>query len=252
MKSILILDLETAPNLAYVWGAYKTNVGYNQFISHSTIMTWAAKWLNNDRIFFDSCKDKSEKEVVNNLCSLLDAADIVVAHNGDKFDIPVIRSRSVELGILPFSPIRTVDTRRVASKLFRFPMNSLAFLAKYLGVTEKDEHKEFPGFALWAECLKGNDKAWEEMRTYNIYDVLALEEVYIKLLPWMNDHPNVNSSSPKEASCPRCGGEVIRRGFYSTNVGKYQRFRCKHCGGWSRSRYTENTFEERQHILTAT
>ena len=252
MKNILILDIETSPNLAYVWRAYKENIGYNQFVNHSTIMCWAAKWLTQDRVFYDTCKDKSEKEVVTNLCSLLDAADIVVAHNGDKFDIPVIRSRSVELGILPFSPIRTIDTLRVASKLFKFPMNSLAFLSRYLGVTQKKEHEEFPGFELWNECLKGNEKAWEVMRIYNTYDVLALEEVYLKLLPWMTEHPNVSSNSPDEIKCPRCGGEVIRRGFYESNVGKYQRYRCKDCGGWSRSRYTENTFEERQKILTAT
>ena len=89
MKNILILDIETSPNLAYVWRAYKENIGYNQFVNHSTIMCWAAKWLTQDRVFYDTCKDKSEKEVVTNLCSLLDAADIVVAHNGDKFDIRV-------------------------------------------------------------------------------------------------------------------------------------------------------------------
>ena len=250
MKNILILDIETSPNLAFVWRAYKENIGYNQFISHSVIMTWAAKWLGNERIFFDSKKNKSEQEVVHNLLSLLDAADVVVAHNGKRFDIPVIRSRAVELELPPFSPIRIVDTFEVAKKLFRFPMNSLAFLAQYLGVEAKSEHKEFPGFELWSECMQGNSQAWEEMKHYNIQDVTTLESIYLRLLPWMNEHPNVVSSSPTEMKCPRCGGEVVRRGFYETNAGKYQRYCCKECGGWSRNRYTENTHEERKKILT--
>jgi hypothetical protein len=249
MQKVLILDIETTPNLAFVWRAWKQNIGYNQFVQHSNIMCYAAKWYGNDRIFTKNTYSSSEERVVGSLLGLLDAADIVVTHNGKKFDLPVIRSRAVELGFKPFSPIKQVDTCLIAKALFNFELNKLAYIAKYLGVAEKSEHKKFPGFELWAECLKFNPEAWDEMVAYNIQDIITLEQVYEKLLPWMDQHPNIMVDNPDNPACPKCGGALQRRGFYFTNVSKYQRYRCKSCGGWARSRYTENTLEERQMIM---
>lgn len=249
MQKILILDIETAPNLAYVWGAWKQNIGYNQFVQHSSVLCFAAKWYGHDRIYTRNQYAHSELQIMEYMMALLDAADIVVTHNGKKFDIPVIRSRAVELGLPPFSPIKQVDTCQVAKNLFNFEMNSLAYIAKYLNVAEKDEHKQFPGFSLWAECLRFNPAAWDEMIKYNIQDIITLEQVYEKLLPWMDNHPNIMVDKPDHPACPKCGGDVQRRGFYFTNVSKYQRYRCNSCGGWSRSRYTENNLAERKMIL---
>ena len=249
MQKILILDIETSPNLAYVWRAWKQNVGYNQFVQHTNILSYAAKWYGNDRIFTKNLYQHRESGVVENVLALLDAADIVVTHNGKKFDIPVIRSRAVELNLLPFSPIKQVDTYLVAKTLFNFELNSLAYISNYLGVEKKGEHKKFPGFELWSECLRFNSEAWKELVAYNIQDVITLEQVYERLLPWMECHPNIMVDKPDSPVCPRCGGSVQRRGFYFTNVSKYQRYRCNICGGWSRSRYTENTIEERKAIL---
>lgn len=249
MQKILLLDIETSPNLAFVWRAWKQNIGYNQFVQHSTIMSYAAKWYGNDRIFTKNTYTTTEEKLMESLLSLLDAADIVVTHNGKRFDIPVIRSRAVELGMKPFSPIKHVDTYLVSKTLFNFELNKLAYIAKYLGVEEKSEHKKFPGFSMWEECLKFNAEAWKEMVAYNIQDVITLEQVYEKLLPWMDNHPHVMVDNPHHPVCVRCGGEVQRRGYYYTNVSKYQRYRCKSCGGWSRSRYTENAIEERKMIL---
>ena len=99
------------------------------------------------------------------------------------------------------------------------------------------------------ECLNDNPKAWEEMVAYNIQDIITLQQVYEKLLPWMDQHPNVMVDNPDHPVCVRCGGEVQRRGYYYTNVSKYQRYRCKFCGGWSRSRYNEIKKEEGIKIL---
>ena len=98
MQKVLILDIETTPNLAFVWRAWKQNIGYNQFVQHSNIMCYAAKWNGNDRIFTKNTYSSSEERVVGSLLGLLDAADIVVTHNGKKFDLHVIRSSAVELG----------------------------------------------------------------------------------------------------------------------------------------------------------
>lgn len=250
MSKILFLDIETAPNLAYVWGAWKQNIGYNQVVESTSMLSWAAKWLGNPTVAYADVFNQSEEDAIRTLYSLLDEAEVVVTHNGKSFDIPVINTRAMLLGFRPASPFRQVDTFLEAKKRFRFTMNSLAYLAEFLDCTPKDQHKEFPGFELWKECMNGNPAAWKELVKYNVQDVITLEEVYLRMRPWMSTHPNVNlyedTSRPR---CPKCGGEVVKRGYAYTLVNTYQRYRCKECGGWCRSRFTETNKDHRKNIL---
>lgn len=237
-SKILILDIETAPNIAFVWGAWKQNIGHNQWIEKSSIMSYAAKWFRkDDGVYADlPSVNWDEDQLVDNMLMLLDEADIVVTHNGKKFDIPMILGRAVARGFKPPSPFHQVDTYQVAKNEFKFVSNSLKVVADVLGVAPKDDHKKFPGFELWVECLKNNEEAWLEMRTYNIQDVVTLEQVYEKFLPYIRNHPNVNHD--EELKCPKCGGvHIERRGYYTTAAGLvYQRYHCLDCGGWGRSR----------------
>lgn len=242
MVKILILDIETAPNLAYVWRFFKENIGAKQVIEHSEIISFAYKWLDDPNVYYYDTQHTDEPSILRILVEVLNVADIVVAHNGRAFDLPTIQGRSMVAGLKPPSPYKIVDTLLVARHEFNFPSNSLEYLSTVLGVTKKDSHKEFPGFELWAECLKGNPKAWEEMKKYNIQDVLTLEEIYLRMLPWMRRHPNVTVYNEERANpcCPRCSSNNIqRRGYAYTNVGKYQRFVCNDCGSWGRTRTSE-------------
>ena len=61
-------------------------------------------------------------------------------------------------------------------------------------------------FELWAQCMQGNDSSLEYMEKYNRYDVELLEEVYLKLRPWIKSHPNVGLYMETEESvCANCG-----------------------------------------------
>lgn len=248
---ILVFDCETAPSSAFVWRMWKENVGLKQLQHHGYMMSYAAKWLDEDAIIYEETRTEDDSHLVRSLAQLLDSADMVIAHNGERFDIPTVRNRCVVHGIRPWSPIKVIDTLRVAKKEFRFESNSLAFLANYLGVEEKDSHKNFPGFELWAECIAGNPEAWEEMQKYNIQDVLTLEAVYRKLLPWMRQHPNVAVFEEREdVLCPKCGSDHVQfRGYAYTNVGKYRKFQCQSCGGWGRTRFTEYPKDKRKDLV---
>lgn len=240
---ILVIDIETAPNIAYVWGAWKQNIGQNQWKEKGHIMSFVAKWLGRDEIIYVENRKSNDKPIVKKLVKLLDQADIVVAHNGDRFDLPVILGRALVHGIAPPSPYFTIDTCRVARRRFRFTTNSLANLAEELDLDyKKDRHEKFPGFELWLECLKGNDEAWAEMRKYNEQDVLVLEELYLRMRPYINNHPNVvHETEEGWVHCPKCGSTNIQwRGYYYTKQGLcYRKFICKDCGGWGRMRYAE-------------
>ncbi len=252
MNKILVVDIETAPKMAYVWSFWQTNVGLNQTLSSTYIMSYAAKWLGDKTVAYSETRTEDDEILCEQLASFFDAADIVIAHNGSKFDIPIVRARCLLHGINPWSPIKEIDTLKVAKREFRFDRNSLAYLADYLGVEEKGEHKEFPGFELWSECIKGNPAAWREMRKYNIQDVDTLEEVYLKLRPWITNHPNLGVRDEKDdCSCPKCGSKHLQwRGYAYTNVGKYRKFQCQDCGGWGRTRFSEYPKDKRHALVT--
>lgn len=243
---ILILDIETAPNIAYVWGAWKQNVGQNQWLKKSHIMSVAWKWLDGDEILYLENRKSDDRNIVKAIYELLDEADIVVAHNGNKFDIPVIIGRGVVHGFNPPSPYFVVDTLLVARKELRLVSNSLANLCEELNLSRKKSHKKYPGFELWLGCLRGDDAAWDEMREYNIHDVISLEELYLRLRPYMRNHPNVARVNEQgEVACAKCGSTNIEyRGYYYTKAGLcYRRFVCKDCGGWGRHRFSEKDID---------
>ncbi len=251
---ILLLDIETAPNTALVWRFFKENIGAKQVLEHSVLMSFACKWLHDPAIHYEDTQNQSEKKLLKSLFRYLDEADIVVAHNGNKFDLPTIQGRALVNGLKPPSPYKTVDTLLVARYEFNFPANSLEYLAILLECAPKDQHHKFPGFMLWTECLKNNPEAWEEMKIYNKQDVLTLEEIYLKMLPYMKRHPNVAVySEPDSIICPKCGSSHIQsRGYVTTNVGKYKKFQCQTCGGWSRTRFSEYPKEIKHALLTNT
>lgn len=251
MPNIYIIDIETAPKVAYVWRFFKEMIGAKQVLDHGHIMSFAAKKLGSDEIIYVENRKDDDKYITQELISVLDDADIVVAHNGDKFDLPTINGRALVHGLKPPSPYKTIDTLKVAHKEFKFERNNLEYLAQVLGCAPKGGHAKFPGFELWLECLRQNDEAWAEMKEYNIQDVLTLEEVYLKMRPWIRNHPNVGVLEENAAhTCPKCGSKhLVSRGYTTTSVGKFQRYRCSDCGGWSRARYTVYPKDKRQALL---
>lgn len=252
----LILDIETAPSLAYVWSYWKQNIGHDMVADYGGyIMSCSLKWLGETDIIYLENRKHNDRKIVKDICKYLDEADFVVAHNGAKFDIPFIRARAVINDVPPPSPFKVIDTLKIAKKEMMFRRNTLQFLAEALDVgLRKSSHVKYPGFKLWLGCINGDDMAWEEMRQYNILDVEVLEQVYIKLRPWASNHPNINTGKDEvnEMCCPKCGhDELNKRGFYTTNKGKYQRYCCKDCGGWSAETYTANTATDRKNLLNS-
>ena len=244
---ILSFDIETRPLQGYFWSIWKQNIGLNQINEGWSVLTWAAKFLDEDEVRWDSAHRNSERDMLANIRDLLDETDIAVAHNGVRFDTPKLNARFLKYGIDPPSPYQTVDTLLTAKKQFAFTSNRLDSIANELGIGRK---AETGGFALWEACCNGDPEAFEKMVEYNIQDIYLLEEVYLRLRPWIRNHPNVGNLVDREYSCPKCGSDdVHRRGYTHTSVGKYQRYQCNSCGGWSRGRFTERSSEDSRGLL---
>lgn len=250
----IILDVECAPKLAYVWDIWKQNVSQDMLLEHSYLMCASVKQLGSDTTYYRASRTEDDYELVKWLIEWMDKADYIIAHNGKKFDIPLIKARAIINDIEPPSPYKVIDTLEIARKEFLFTRNTLENLALQLNCDlTKLSDRKFSGFKLWKECMDGNEEAWIEMKKYNIMDVDVLEEVYLKLRAWDTRHPNINVEDDEETMrCPKCASTKLeRRGFYTTNVGKYQRYQCKSCRGWSSSRYIENSVEKRKSLLKA-
>lgn len=232
---ILLLDIETSPNLAWVWGLWKQNVAINQIEESGRILCWAAKWLDAPKMFFSSSKKDGEIVMLQKAHELVSEADCIVTYNGRKFDLPTLNREWIKNGFEPPAPHRDIDLLEAAKRRFRFTSNKLDYVTDYLGLGQKVRHG---GFELWTGCMEGNPKAWREMERYNKQDVKLLESLYKRMLPWLDRHPS-HGPVVGDMCCPKCGSEDLQmRGWAYTQAHKYQRYQCKGCGGWLRGHKT--------------
>lgn len=243
--NILIFDIENSPNSAYVWSLFQEVTSASFIDNPWHMLCWGAKWLGDKKIMSSALVDfpkeykkdpENDKFVLQELWNLLDQADICIGHNLRGFDVRKANARFIMNGMKPPSPYKVVDTLLVARRNFMFTSNKLNDLSKYLGLGEKIDTG---GFDLWKQCLAGEKKAWRKMVRYCKQDIVLTEKVYKKLLPYMENHPNLGVYTGVETSeaCPKCGStNIIKQGFSYTNVYKYQQYSCKDCGGWHRAR----------------
>ena len=238
---ILVLDIETAPMLVYVFELKDQNISLGQIHRDWHVMAWSAKWFGKPRnslVYRDIRNAKKygdDKAILKELWSLLDEADFVITQNGKNFDAPRLNARFITHGMKPPSPYKHLDTYQIIKRTAKFTSSKLEYVTDKLCTRYKKlSHKRFPGFSLWKECLAGNKRAWDEMKIYNIHDVLSTEELYTKIQAWDNSRVNFNVYSPDTSYRCNCGSTDIQfRGFFYTDTKKFRRFMCKTCGKWS-------------------
>lgn len=232
MAKILLLDIETSPNTAHVWGIWQQNISLNQLLESSYTMCFAAKWLNNDEVYFDSVYQSKSEDMLQRIHTLIDQADAVIHYNGSKFDMPTLNKEFLLAGLPPPSPVKHIDLLQVAKKQFRFVSNKLDYVSQILGLGQKTKHI---GHELWIQCMANNPEAWAMMEEYNKNDVVLLEKVYYKFRPWIKHHINLSIFNDEEVVCPNCGSNHHqKRGHALTAVSKFQRYQCQNCGNWFR------------------
>ena len=254
---ILLTDIETSPSKSYLWGLWQEIRSMDFITKDWYILCFSAKWLGKKEMISESLPESKsykknpecDKEIMLKMWDLLDEASIVVAHNGKKFDIKKINARFIYHGLTPPSPYKVVDTLLEARRHFAFTSNRLGDIGQFLKVGKK---MNTGGFQLWKDCLNGDEKAWRKMVKYCQRDVRLLEKIYLKLRPYMKQHPNLGIFLDKDRPCcPKCGSNNIQyRGYAVTNVSKFRRFQCQKCGGWGRERM--NILEKEQSKALAT
>ena len=236
---VLVFDIETSPLLVYSWGLFDLKVSTEQIVQDWAVLSYSAKWLGEDEIYYDDTSKDSratdDKRIVQGIWDLLDEADIVIAHNGDKFDIKKLNARFFAHKMRQPSKFRSIDTYRIAKRKFGFTSNKLSYLTSRFNDEghQKTSHSKYPGFSLWKACLEGKKDAWKEMKEYNVMDVVSLEELAKKLMPWDN---SINWSMYLNEDTCSCGSTDLEpSGFYYTNASKFVKYTCQDCGAEMRS-----------------
>jgi len=237
---ILFLDVEMAPMKGYFWGLFDQTIPLNMVKERSSMLAWGAKWLGSKEIIYHDQSKKpknkirNDKSLLKKLWRLIYQADIVVSHN-IAFDKKKSNGRMLVNEIKPVRPYQEICTLKIARKHFKLDSNKLADLGIVLGCkVEKYEHSKFAGNSLFVECAEGNPAAWKEMQIYNPDDVLLLEEIYTRLIPWDNTI-NFNPHYDDNENRCSCGSFVVKKEGTKTKrtkAGKYQQYSCKTCGKW--------------------
>ena len=228
---ILLFDVETSFYHFVGWGTYKQYIQHYQITEHQYIISWAAKWLYDDNVQSDvvtskESKNRDDKRILKSIWKLLDEADIVIGHNGDRFDLRKLRWRFISEDMQPPSPFRIIDTLKIARREFFAPSYKQDFLTKYFHLQNKLE----TNFQLWKDCEAGIPEKLEEMVEYNRHDVMGLEELYLKIRPYIHNHPNLGVLMDKDV-CPTCGADDIveTNSEYITSANRFLVYRCNSC-----------------------
>ena len=153
---ILLFDLETAPLQTYMWSKWQKGVNDDAIISDWFILTWSGKWLFDDKIISHRCtaeeaKEQNDKRIVKELWQAFDEADIIIAHNLNKFDEKKSNTRFLFYQLPPPSPYLTIDTLLHARKRFAITSNRLGLYSKV------DRHRRQDGNAKRA-MVAGNER----------------------------------------------------------------------------------------------
>ena len=228
----LYVDLETSPNVVYSWRVgRRIDIGYDNIVAERAIICICYKWEGSKKVESLVWENSSDKAMLRKFIRVLERAEEVVAHNGDRFDLPWIRTRCIFHGIPLSAQLPSVDTLKIARSGFLFNSNRLDYLGGFLGHGHK---ADTGGFRLWKGVMDGNKNDLKAMVNYCARDVELLEKVHGSLYKYSRpkQHMGVHHGGYKH-HCPACAsGNTVRNGNkWVTAAGTVQvQMRCKDCG----------------------
>lgn len=251
---ILLLDIETLPGEYYAFDPKVDYLTADKRIKDWSISCYAAKWLFEPEIMGESVTpqeafDRTEASILGGVWKLMDQAHIIVTQNGVNFDMKKLNAKFIKAGYAPPSKYLNADTLLTARSVFGFSYNNLNELARELGIHDE---KIKMSFVDWKNCLTNDRPARDSldyMLAYCKKDVAPmLEDVYLKMLPWFPNHPNLGIYTNHDADvCPRCESQDLKWGLeYPTPQGLWEGFRCNACGVIGRGKGKEHKIKSAQ------
>jgi hypothetical protein len=232
MLKRLFWDIETSPNIVLSWRVgWKINIDHDNILQERAIICIGYKW-ETDKEAKVICWDEqqNDRNMLAEFLNIAEEADELVAHNGDCFDLPWLRTRCA-FHRLPCSPLlKTADTLQWAKRKFNFNSNKMDYIAGYLGFGRKLKTE----FGLWKDVLLKNDReALARMAEYCRRDVELLEKVWGQLEQQVRHKTHAGVMAGKDKwTCPSCASEHVwvARGPRVTACGTTQhQMQCRKC-----------------------
>jgi hypothetical protein len=228
---IIIWDVETSPIEGTFWRLWMNGgISHKNITKDWWIICGSWKELGSPKVHAVAItQPEDDYEVVKKLRDVVASADVLIHHNGDKFDLKKLNARIIYHGLDPLPPVATVDTLKEVRKIAAFSSNRLDYIANLLlGIGKIDVE-----YSLWQGAIAGNKRAIKDMVEYNKQDVVVLEKVYEYLKPYFKTHPHVGAmlGHHRFDSCPKCGSQKYKKNgtkFYASGI-KKQECQCTSC-----------------------
>jgi DNA polymerase elongation subunit (family B) len=228
----LYFDIETSYNIVKSWRiGYDIKLDPSSIIKERAIICICYKWEGDKNVKCLTWNRGDDSSMILKFSEILNSADEVVTHNGDKFDVKWFRTRCLYHGVALTPYIQSIDTLKEAKKLFLFNSNKLDYISKFIGL---DGKMETGGLELWDDIiLRNNRQSLYKMVQYCKNDVVLLEKVFLKLNPYLKN--KITKTVRIEGNgihCVECNSTNIRKvKLRISAAGRYtQQYRCNDCG----------------------
>ena len=210
---VMVYDIETSRAEFKLFWTGKQFVPHSAMKKEPKIISIAWKWVGNDEVF-DLTWDKNQcdKKMVSEFLKDYNKSSMVIGQNNNSFDNKWINTRAAKHRLHVDRYVKSFDIYRMSKRYFRLPSYSMAFMARYFGLTLKQSHE---GSHMWDMIEDGNKDEQAEylqkMVDYNKGDIVTTEELYMTLKPYFGSVTNnaVKQGLPKWA-CPVSGSTEIK------------------------------------------
>lgn len=225
----LYWDIEMLPGVFYGWSMYSEPF---QQIENTTISMISYRWDGEDEVHSIHLNEKqynknirNEKPIIKEFLKVVNQADVMVAHNGDKFDWKKFNFKVAKYNLKPVKKPILVDTLKMVKQEMSADSHRLGDLCREFNLPVK-----IPLNGGFTAAFRGYGK-YLELVNYNRQDIICLEMLYNYIKPHCRPKYDVSKLDNKNRACSSCGScDIIKYGKYILATGKQvSRYRCKTC-----------------------
>lgn len=230
----LYWDIETSPNIGFFWrSGWKVTIPPDNIIQERAVICICWKWEGKRKIHSLQWDHGDDRKMIEEFAEVMESADEMVAHNGDKFDMAWYNGRHLIHGLEPIPKTKTVDTYKMAARNFNLNSYKLDYLAKILF----GEGKIHAPFELWEDIvLRDSYSSMKKMVKYCRKDVELVERVHHRLEAYEepSTHAAVMATGDVKTRwmCPHCASGFVYKS--KTRVSKKglisHQMQCNDCG----------------------
>ena len=211
-----------------IWDIESTNLK----ATFGIILCIGWKWLGEQKVNMLGERAKNglvgDEKTTTGFAKVFDRCDYHVTWYGKRFDLPMVQSKLIKYGQKPLPKKPHVDLYDTAKHQFKLHSNRLQVWQEYLKVSNEKTPIDFEA---WLQAAAGWGPALKKVYHHCKKDVLVLEDVFLKMRPWIANIPLVRAGMV----CVACGSQnLIKNGRRLTVRKWYQRYQCMDCGRWSR------------------